>query len=124
MDDRAAAVTGFRGTPRGAPKTPGCTFARNPECNPVRGKDVPGDGDCLYHAFGVLLGTYGVPDATGTPQRIHLTARGLRDRLCTHVAQWSVWTRHFLRIVQDVNCLLYTSPSPRDRTRSRMPSSA
>ena len=25
---------------------------------------------------------------------------------------------------QDVNCLLYTSPSPRDRTRSRMPSSA
>ena len=25
---------------------------------------------------------------------------------------------------QDRNCLLYTSPSPRDRTRSRMPSSA
>ena len=24
----------------------------------------------------------------------------------------------------DINCLLYTSPSPRDRTRSRMPSSA
>ena len=24
----------------------------------------------------------------------------------------------------DVVCLLYTSPSPRDRTRSRMPSSA
>ena len=30
------------------------------------------------------------------------------------------------RIVLDANgiCLLYTSPSPRDRTRSRMPSSA
>ena len=28
------------------------------------------------------------------------------------------------RIVQDHICLLYTSPSPRDRTRSRMPSSA
>ena len=25
---------------------------------------------------------------------------------------------------QDIGCLLYTSPSPRDRTRSRMPSSA
>ena len=25
---------------------------------------------------------------------------------------------------QDIVCLLYTSPSPRDRTRSRMPSSA
>ena len=26
--------------------------------------------------------------------------------------------------VDDTDCLLYTSPSPRDRTRSRMPSSA
>ena len=26
--------------------------------------------------------------------------------------------------IQASNCLLYTSPSPRDRTRSRMPSSA
>ena len=25
---------------------------------------------------------------------------------------------------KDITCLLYTSPSPRDRTRSRMPSSA
>ena len=25
---------------------------------------------------------------------------------------------------EENNCLLYTSPSPRDRTRSRMPSSA
>ena len=25
---------------------------------------------------------------------------------------------------ENINCLLYTSPSPRDRTRSRMPSSA
>ena len=27
-------------------------------------------------------------------------------------------------VAQDKACLLYTSPSPRDRTRSRMPSSA
>ena len=27
-------------------------------------------------------------------------------------------------ILKDEGCLLYTSPSPRDRTRSRMPSSA
>ena len=26
--------------------------------------------------------------------------------------------------IVDMDCLLYTSPSPRDRTRSRMPSSA
>ena len=30
----------------------------------------------------------------------------------------------YVMIKMDMNCLLYTSPSPRDRTRSRMPSSA
>ena len=29
-----------------------------------------------------------------------------------------------INVIQDMYCLLYTSPSPRDRTRSRMPSSA
>ena len=27
-------------------------------------------------------------------------------------------------LIQDINCLLYTSPSPRDLSTSRMPSSA
>ena len=31
---------------------------------------------------------------------------------------------HYLRSPKRKSCLLYTSPSPRDRTRSRMPSSA
>ena len=36
-----------------------------------------------------------------------------------------VWNSAFGKtITMDVDCLLYTSPSPRDRTRSRMPSSA
>ena len=30
----------------------------------------------------------------------------------------------YIKARQSYNCLLYTSPSPRDRTRSRMPSSA
>ena len=29
-----------------------------------------------------------------------------------------------VELVEETPCLLYTSPSPRDRTRSRMPSSA
>ena len=29
-----------------------------------------------------------------------------------------------VKMLKDFTCLLYTSPSPRDRTRSRMPSSA
>ena len=33
--------------------------------------------------------------------------------------------QHFAsKSAMDIDCLLYTSPSPRDRTRSRMPSSA
>ena len=36
----------------------------------------------------------------------------------------SVWQDGDLDGVNDLDCLLYTSPSPRDRTRSRMPSSA
>ena len=35
--------------------------------------------------------------------------------------------RRMLRLIDEevlIRCLLYTSPSPRDRTRSRMPSSA
>ena len=32
--------------------------------------------------------------------------------------------KKLLRLVREKTCLLYTSPSPRDRTRSRMPSSA
>ena len=32
--------------------------------------------------------------------------------------------KHMDGIIQNNHCLLYTSPSPRDRTRSRMPSSA
>ena len=40
-----------------------------------------------------------------------------------------IWVRpktmFFDKVVRNgINCLLYTSPSPRDRTRSRMPSSA
>ena len=29
-----------------------------------------------------------------------------------------------IRLIKESNCLLYTSPSPRDRQKSRMPSSA
>ena len=32
--------------------------------------------------------------------------------------------KHLSKLIKDKGCLLYTSPSPRDRTRSRMPSSA
>ena len=40
----------------------------------------------------------------------------IRERRIGNVSEVKVWTNR--------PCLLYTSPSPRDRTRSRMPSSA
>ena len=40
-------------------------------------------------------------------------------------SQFSFQTNAELKqLIDDCICLLYTSPSPRDRTRSRMPSSA
>ena len=36
--------------------------------------------------------------------------------------EWQIWA--YSKAAPDFICLLYTSPSPRDRTRSRMPSSA
>ena len=47
-----------------------------------------------------------------------LQTNGLHiDRTIGHERRWP-------RTTTEWNCLLYTSPSPRDRTRSRMPSSA
>ena len=51
-------------------------------------------------------------------QRIHALTQ-LQARLASLNTRNGVVMEHLIR-----SCLLYTSPSPRDRTRSRMPSSA
>eukprot|EP00657_Telonema_sp_P-1_P008716 TRINITY_DN30505_c0_g1_i1.p1 TRINITY_DN30505_c0_g1~~TRINITY_DN30505_c0_g1_i1.p1 ORF type:complete len:100 (-),score=30.66 TRINITY_DN30505_c0_g1_i1:77-376(-) len=43
---------------------------------------------------------------------------------CTHVFHDDCLATKVCKHVDVETCLLYTSPSPRDRTRSRMPSSA
>ena len=51
------------------------------------------------------------------------TALALLDRLVEIAPDWAeAWNKR--ATVRFMTCLLYTSPSPRDRTRSRMPSSA
>ena len=57
---------------------------------------ISDNGRYLYQLYGLNSGTVGVYEIDGQE----------------------------LTLVQEVTCLLYTSPSPRDRTRSRMPSSA
>ena len=51
---------------------------------------------------------------------------GIQLALAAVAVLTSLWTFFFMDdCMQDLfACLLYTSPSPRDRTRSRMPSSA
>ena len=49
----------------------------------------------------------------------------LNQELERDIVAWSKQDKGVVRTnVQGWHCLLYTSPSPRDRTRSRMPSSA
>ena len=42
------------------------------------------------------------------------------------IAEHIISVKEFSLVIEEMvqSCLLYTSPSPRDRTRSRMPSSA
>ena len=80
---------------------------------------------------------YGVPDQRTDPSEPPTNAiRGFLDMVATLVdrhrpthlaACWdNDWRPQFRvqAIPSYKTCLLYTSPSPRDRTRSRMPSSA
>ena len=55
------------------------------------------------------------------PRQYKYSMRGLGD--VGDVGVWG-WGMHLIPHVYMHPCLLYTSPSPRDRTRSRMPSSA
>ena len=55
-----------------------------------------------------------------TPQRVR---HALRFRAVEVVKSERI-TPHLLRITLGGDCLLYTSPSPRDQRGSRMPSSA
>jgi len=66
------------------------------------------------------------------PIKTHVVSPTLQDRYFSKVIGRGYpppsykfrWCTDVLRINPIRNCLLYTSPSPRDRTRSRMPSSA
>ena len=82
------------------------TFARLPELRDVESCDVaivgiPFDAGTSYR-----------PGARFGPQSIRQASRHLRTNY------------HPNYDVEPFNCLLYTSPSPRDKRQSRMPSSA
>ena len=60
----------------------------------------------------------------GTGVRLGKLKREEKTSLVLYEAQSEVEVDAFMPHSHPGGCLLYTSPSPRDRTRSRMPSSA
>ena len=65
--------------------------------------------------------------AAAQAKRLQLTSDGhggWTDRTGKYVAKTEKGKLVFFKGRGKKGCLLYTSPSPRDRTRSRMPSSA
>ena len=68
-------------------------------------------------ATDVILG----PDAIAG---IGFTSQRTRKRMNKRLRERGIENDAVLQVMQSVPCLLYTSPSPRDATLSRMPSSA
>ena len=62
-------------------------------------------------------------------ERVESTSDGNRqsdmvDDLSVDPVELEIFNNHFSTIARQMGCLLYTSPSPRDRQKTRMPSSA
>ena len=101
-------------------------FSLNPNPNEGRGgkrRKGPGlDVAALFRGAGLVAEKSNKSNGWG------ITEKGFRFLLST--AREQIWTllteyvRQYVDVAGSMDCLLYTSPSPRDRTRSRMPSSA
>ena len=80
------------------------------------------DLNVLSHT--VLWGTFALTFVFGAIlQRTHFCTMGAVSDV-VNIGDWNRLRMWALAIGVAMICLLYTSPSPRDRTRSRMPSSA
>ena len=79
----------------------------------------------LWRGRGSVPGVANMTDELNTKKQANLAAQLANERLASEVRD----LKEGLEMVEEkarleLGCLLYTSPSPRDRTRSRMPSSA
>ena len=78
-------------------------------------------------AKGMRVPMAGIPHHAVENYLGRLLERGYHVAICEQVGEQplkGIFPRKVMRVVTPGTCLLYTSPSPRDRTRSRMPSSA
>ena len=76
--------------------------------------DAKGMANFLALTLMLMLGTAGLP---------HVIMRFYTTPTVREARTSAGWALFFILLLY-ITCLLYTSPSPRDRTRSRMPSSA
>eukprot|EP00828_Plagiopyla_frontata_P034327 TRINITY_DN44655_c0_g1_i1.p2 TRINITY_DN44655_c0_g1~~TRINITY_DN44655_c0_g1_i1.p2 ORF type:complete len:102 (-),score=10.96 TRINITY_DN44655_c0_g1_i1:29-334(-) len=68
-----------------------------------------------YFTTGMLLGQ--------TQMRTYLSTQKFHLKVLKQMS-FLIWSSEVENLDEELNCLLYTSPSPRDRQKSRMPSSA
>ena len=73
-------------------------------------------------AVGLAL-AFTLPPSYQAQARLVVESEQIPDELAASTVRTEA-TEQLQIIQQRILCLLYTSPSPRDRTRSRMPSSA
>ena len=80
----------------------------------------------LLYAIPILVGvnllTFALFFVVNTPDDMARMQLGVKRVTPEAIQKWKTERGYDKPLVW--NCLLYTSPSPRDRTRSRMPSSA
>ena len=106
-------------------------FNPNPQVSELQARDQTGASrgtgtdrsfESLFSGLGDLIGGAAKTVDTSITNKIESDARygfeGLNDEVGMSVNTVPNG------LTQSSDCLLYTSPSPRDRTRSRMPSSA
>ena len=72
-------------------------------------------------ALTVLLSRYGGEMEEGQPK---YSSQSIYECVQDWVSQGNMNTAGIVKYYEAYYCLLYTSPSPRDRQKSRMPSSA
>ena len=90
-------------------------------CNPAVGGPAKSQ---LVHEVDALGGVIGrLADATALQKRVLNASRGPAVWALRAQTDKRQYARQMLQLLQHT-CLLYTSPSPRDRQKSRMPSSA
>ena len=78
----------------------------------------------LLFVGGVLPATFAAAQTSMSADDMLRSNELVMDALMQRIQRINDVSDRQTLIVEHMNCLLYTSPSPRDRTRSRMPSSA